>query len=163
MRQKRCIRVLGLFYQAFQNRVLQNIHSLIPHIRTSTKQPNTFNSFYCMTDKFPKLCLMSVIIEWNPIQTESGRSSCISYNSFHETLLKFIRPGENRTMRLGFSYLCDHKFQHNFEDTLNPLYPCSIKTKTTVYFFLHCQLFNAIQKILMNDLFNIDTSLPLSS
>ena len=53
-----------------------------------------------------------------------------------------------------------HKFQHNFEDTLNPLCSCGIKAEATLRFFLWCQLFNDIREILMNDLMNTDRSLP---
>lgn len=37
---------------------------------------------------------------------------------------------------LGFSHLCEHKFRHNFPDTLNPLYFCSLRPWTTLSFML---------------------------
>ena len=65
-------------------------------------------------------------------------------------------------LRLGFSHLHKHRFQHNFQDTLNLLCSSSIEAKTMLHFFLQCQ-FSIIfkkSKILMNDLMNIDRSLP---
>ena len=62
--------------------------------------------------------------------------------------------------RLGLSHLCEHKFRHNFEGTLNPLCSCRIEAETTLHFFLRCQFFNDIREILMNDLMNIDRFLP---
>ena len=57
-------------------------------------------------------------------------------------LLNFIRPIGNRTykiydpleikllarLRLDFSHLSEHKFRHNFADSLNPLCSCSLQT-----------------------------------
>ena len=58
-----------------------------------------------------------------------------SHAIFHKKFLTFIRPLENETdwiydplgvrllnrLCLGFSYLREHNFRHNFTDTLNPL------------------------------------------
>ena len=63
-------------------------------------------------------------------------------------------------LKLGLSHLREHKFRHNFEDTLNPLRSCSIEAETMLHFFLRYQFFNDIREILMNDLMNIDRSLP---
>ena len=103
------------------------------------------------------------ITEWNKLEA-----------SFRKALLNFIRPSENKIfnihdqvgiklltrLRLVFSHLPEHKFRHNFGDTLNPLCSCSIEAETTLHFFLWCQFFNNIREILMNDLMNIDRSLP---
>ena len=54
---------------------------------------------------------------------------------FRKKLFNFIRPLENdanesqdtlgvrllNRLRMGFSHLVEHKFRHNFGDTLNPL------------------------------------------
>ena len=39
------------------------------------------------------------------------------------------------TLRLGFSHLCEHKFRHNFLDTLNPLFlaATSLKQLHTIF------------------------------
>ena len=52
LHQRRWMRQLCLFYKAFHNKVLKCIHSLIPSSRTSSRQPNTFISFYCRIDYF---------------------------------------------------------------------------------------------------------------
>ena len=102
------------------------------------------------------------------------KRSCRSYESFGKALLNVIRPRENKIfnihdlvgiklltrLRLGLSHLREHKCQHNFEDTLNPLCSCSIEAETTLHFFLRCQFFNDIRGILMNDLINIERSPP---
>ena len=63
-------------------------------------------------------------------------------------------------LRLGFSHLREHKFKHNFQDTLNPLCSCSIEAESISHYFLHCHFFDALPATLMNDLRNTDSDLP---
>ena len=139
-------------------------------MRTSTRQPNALTSFYCRTEYFQNYFLPYVIKEWNKLYPD--KRSCQSYESFPKTLLNFI--SENKifnihdrvgirlltSLRLGLSHLREQKFGHNFEDTLNPLCSCSTEAETTLHFFPRCQFFNDIREILINDLMNIDRSLP---
>ena len=88
-------------------------------------------------------------------------------------LLKFIRPIENSTykiydplgiklltrLRLGFSHLSEHKFRHNFADSLNPLCSCSLETESTLHFFLRCQNYTTLRRALMTDLKNINDAI----
>ena len=55
-------------------------------------------------------------------------------------------------LRLGFSHLREHKFKHNFQDTL--------EVESTSRYFLHCHFFDALRATLMNNLRNIDSDLP---
>ena len=55
LHQRRWIRRLCLFYKVFHSKVPKYIHSLIPSMRTSARQPNTFTSFYCRTKYFQTL------------------------------------------------------------------------------------------------------------
>ena len=141
-------------------------------MRPSTRLPNTCTSFCCRTEYFHNSFLPYVIKEWNKL--DPNKRSCQSSESFRKALLNFIRPSENKIfkiydqvgiklltrLRLGLSHLREHKFWHNFEDTLNPLCSCRIEAETTLHFFLRCQLFNDIREILMNNLISIDRSLP---
>ena len=94
--------------------------------------------------------------------------------SFGNAVINSIRPSESKIFsihiqvgfnlltrsRLGCSHLRENKFRHIFEETLNPLCPCSIEPETTMHFFLRCQLYNLIRVNLESDLLNIDSSLP---
>ena len=42
-------------------------------------------------------------------------------------------------LRLEFSHLNEHKFRHDFKDTLNPLCTCGAEAETTEHFLLHCE------------------------
>ena len=88
--------------------------------------------------------------------------------------MKFIRTFKRKTYnindyvgtklltrsRLTFIHLHEHRSRHNSKDMLNPLCSCSIEVETTTHYFLRCHLCNENPKILINDLENIDQSLP---
>ena len=42
----------------------------------------------------------------------------------------------------GFSHLREHKFKHNFQDTLSPLCPSSLEAEDTYHFFMRYQNFS---------------------
>ena len=99
---------------------------------------------------------------------------------FRKKLLTFIRPSEKsiyniydpqgskllNRLRLGFSHLREHKFRHNFADTVNPLCSCALETESTDHFFLRCQNYVSFRTALMNELSSINcgiVSLRLSA
>ena len=45
------------------------------------------------------------------------------------------------SLRLNFSHLNEHKFCHNFKDTLSPMCDCGSETESTDHFFLCCPFF----------------------
>ena len=71
---------------------------------------------------------------------------------FKKRILEFIRPKANSIfnihnptgikyltrLRLGFSHLKEHKFKHNFQDSVDPLCSCGIKTESTKLFLPYC-------------------------
>ena len=109
------------------------------------------------------------IKEWNNLSPEIRKS--VSYEIFKNSLLKFIRPSPNSLfnvsdglgikllirLRLGLNHLREHKFNHNFQDTINPLCPCSLESESTTHFFLRCQNFTDLRNCLMNELIKIDS------
>ena len=97
----------------------------------------------------------------------------LKHASFRKMLLKFIRPIENSTykiydplgiklltrLRLGFSHLSEHKFRHNFADSLNPLCYFSLQTESALHFFLRYQNYTTLRRALMTDLKNINDAI----
>ena len=75
-----------------------------------------------------------------------------TFSAFKKSILKFIRPSSNSIfnchspkgikliarLRLGLSHLREHKFRHNFQDTLNPICSCGDDIETTIHYLLHC-------------------------
>ena len=93
---------------------------------------------------------------------------------FKKTLLKFIRVSPSHVysvtdyvglklltrLRLNLSHLCEHKFQHNFQDTVYPLCSCSLESESVTHFLLHCQFYNNERITLLDSLRDIDESIP---
>ena len=53
-------------------------------------------------------------------------------------------------LRLGLSHLNEHRFNHYFEDCVNPVCSCSLEVESTVRFFLYCHNFVNIRNTLLN-------------
>ena len=110
------------------------------------------------------------IAEWNKIDIKIPNSP---YSVFKNYLLNEIRSKPSplysihnpsgikllTRLRLGLSYLNEHKFNHNFDDCVNPFCTCSLEPESTSHFFLHCHHYNAIQSILFEDLNSVDKNL----
>ena len=45
-------------------------------------------------------------------------------------------------LRVGMSHLCEHKFNPNFQDYLNPICSCGFDIESTSDFLFHCPTFN---------------------
>ena len=63
--------------------------------------------------------------------------------------------------RLHLSHLREHKFNQNFQDTINPLCSCSLEVESSFHFSLHCRNFTDICKYLMNKLIKIDSCIVI--
>ena len=59
-------------------------------------------------------------------------------------------------MRVGFSHHREHKFQHNFVDTINPWCSCGNIVESTTHFFLHCTHFSNERLTFINKIKDID-------
>ena len=62
-------------------------------------------------------------------------------------------------LRNGFSHLKEHKFKHNFQDSVDPLCSCGNDIESTVHFFLHCPNFTTQRQTLLNKLKSINASI----
>ena len=150
-------------YDLFRDRVkfYSTRSSQIDNISNIKTRSNFFrNSF------FP-----STITEWNKLDCDNRNSN--SLNIFKLSLLKFVRRVANSVfdinnpyglklltrLRLGLSHLRYHKFRHNFQDCINPMCDCGLKTETTTHFLLHCLLFQSARQSLLMNIKKIDESI----
>ena len=62
-------------------------------------------------------------------------------------------------LRIGPSYLNEHKINHNFKECVNPLLSCSLQVEPVSHFFLHCHYFTDIRKTLLNELQLVDENI----
>ena len=62
-------------------------------------------------------------------------------------------------LRNRLSHLREHKFRHNFQDSLDPFCNCGRHIETTIHFFLHCSNYSNQRKTLFEKVSNIKRSL----
>ena len=55
-------------------------------------------------------------------------------------------------LRIGFGHLKEHKFKHNFQDSIDPMSSCGSDIELTVHFFFHCPNFTTQRQTLLNKL-----------
>ena len=126
---------------------------------------------FCRTQHYSNTFFPYSIKEWSNL--DSSIVECNSLSIFRKSLLKIIRPTANSVfdicdsngvklltrLRLGLSHLREHKFSHNFRNTINPLCPCNLEVESVSHYFLRCQNFTQQRMILMNELSNIIPSI----
>ena len=141
---------------------------MLPPLQRSQRNQGFFQPLLCRTEIFKNSFLPYTINEWNKVDPEIRRID--SYVGFRKKLPSFIKPMENKTfsiydplgikllnrLRVDFSHLSEHKFRHNFVDTLNPLCSCSLEAESTAHLFLRCRYYNNIRITLKNELNDID-------
>ena len=113
----------------------------------------------------------SAVIEWNKLDSRLKKAK--SFTNFKKNILSFIRPktsnvfNSNSSKGLKFvtrlhvwlSHLRKHKFEHSFQDSINPLCSCSLDVESTIHYFLHCPLFTVERHNLLNTISQIDNKL----
>ena len=90
---------------------------------------------------------------------------------FKKRLLNFIWQNSNNVfnnqlglkllirLRTGFSHLKEHKFKHNFQDSVDPLCSCGNDIESTVHFFLRYPNVTTQRQTLLNKLKSINVSI----
>ena len=95
------------------------------------------------------------------------------YSVFRHHLFKVIQPQPDATfnvcnfaglclltrLRLGLSHLNEHRFNHNFQNCINPLCTCSLEVESTSHFFMHCLYYNNIRATPLNELKSVDENI----
>ena len=168
LKDRRWLRRMSYLYKIISRKLPRYLYELIPPLQRSHRYPSCFQTFRCRTTFFQNSCLPFAITEWNKLYSDIKNID--SHAMFR---LAFIRPLGNDTygiydplgirllnrLRLVFSHLKEHKFRHNFADTLNPLCSCSLETEDREYYFLRCQNNLSFHTAFMNDLNNINISI----
>ena len=103
------------------------------------------------TKRFQNSFFHYCISQWNALDCQIRNLPTIS--SFKRALSKFFRPSPASIfkvnqpqgivllarLRVGFSHLHEHKFRHNFMDTLDPFCSCRTSSiETTEHYLLQC-------------------------
>ena len=131
---------------------------------------------FCRTERYRASFFPFCVNEWNNLDENIRNLPSIS--SFKAAILKFLRPNANSVfrvndsrgvvllnrLRVGFSHLREHKFRHNFADTVDPFCNCRNNSiETTQHFLMHCSDYSNDRLVMFNSLLQLDISLlPLS-
>ena len=111
------------------------------------------------------------IKEWSKLNVKIRNIK--SSNKLKVTILNFIRPKGNSVfdthdtneirllirLRLNFSHLNEHRFWHNFNDTVDPMCTCDCEPETTLYQLLRCNLYSTQRLKLFNNVCILNPSL----
>ena len=173
MKESRWFRRLCCFYKILNNQAQGYLYSLhfSPNRHYNTRKYSKIRQIFCRIETFSNSFLPQTIREWNKFDTSICQAP--SYSVFCKTLFDFFRTTANSTfgtnnasglklltrLRVGFSHLREHKFKHNFQDTLNPLCPCSLEAEDTYHFFMRCQSFSNQRNVLFDDLNSINSEI----
>ena len=170
---RRWFRKLSFFYNIHNNSAPSYLHDIIPRLNSyynTRNQPSVLN-FTTRTELFSFSFFPYTIRTWNSLDPSIRNLTSLSL--FKKALLKFIRPTPTplygihhpvgmklvTRLRMGLSHLRQHKFRHNFCDTINPLCPCNTEPETTDHYLLRCHFFSAYRKVLFDSLKNIGITL----
>ena len=173
LRVRRWYRKLCLFYKVLINEHPQYLLNLISVRPTLYPTRNALNIPLLNTNHnfFENSFFPSAIIEWN--KWDPGLRKAESLSLFKKNILKFILPSPNSVynchnpeglkfitrLRLGLSYLREHKFKNSFQDTINPLCSCGLDVESTGHFLLHCPQFVNERRTLLSTIGNTNYKL----
>ena len=65
------------------------------------------------------------------------------YNTYNPLGVKYITR-----LRIRLSHLKEHQFEHNLQDSIDPISSYTSGTEITIHFFLHCANFNTQRQTL---------------
>ena len=160
-------------YKVLKNESPSNLFNTIPNSKAQrqTRNSSKIPSFLAKHDYFKNSFFPSAITEWNKL--DSYISNADSFEVFKKRILEFVRPLPNSIynihnplgikyltrLRIGFSHLKEHKFRHNFQDSVDPMCSCNSGIETTAHFLLRCPNFNTQRQTLFDKIATIDANI----
>ena len=168
LHDRRWHRKLCFYYQIRHNICPSYLTELLPIEKSTCYNFRSNDSLmfpYIRTKQFKSTFFPSCIFNWNQLNPDIKNSS--SLEIFKRALLKFIRPKAANVykihhprglklltrLRLGLSHLSEHKFRHNFNDTIDPFCLCGTNSvETNEHFLLHCPNYATLRLKLFDSL-----------
>ena len=173
LKSRRWYRKMSLFYNVFKNESPRYLFNTIPNNteQRQTRHSDNIPTFFARHDYFKNSFFSSAITEWNKLDCLVKNAD--SFHVFKKHILDFIRPLPNSifnihnplgikyltTLRIGFSHLKEHKFRHNFQDSVDSMCSCGSGTETTKHFLLNCPNFHLQRQTLFDKIATIDSNI----
>ena len=142
--KRKWLRYLCYLYKIVSTKMPPCLYEILPPLQRSESDPGCFKPFNMSNWTLSKFFLNTFTIsEWNKLNPDARNFE--TYLLIRKNLLTFIKPTENsiyniydplginflHRLWLGFSHLCEHKFRHNFVDTVNPLCSFYLEIEST--------------------------------
>ena len=173
LKSRRWYRKMSLFYKVFKNESPRYLFNTIPNNteQRQTRHSDKIPTFFARHDYFKNSFFPSAINEWNKLDCLVKNAA--SFHVFKKQILDFIRPLPNSIfnilnplgikyltrLRIGFSHLKEHKFRHNFQDSVDPMCSWSSGTERTKHFLLYCPNFHLQRQTLFDKIASIDSNI----
>jgi hypothetical protein len=124
--------------------------------------------FRSRTNYFGNSFFPYCVNEWNKLDPKIRELK--SPPLFKKSLLRFIRPKSMSVynivdpcglkllsrLRVGLSHLKEHKYRHNFGDTLVPICNCGLlESENTTHFLIRCTFYSDLRKTLFDSLIEL--------
>ena len=164
---------MSLFYKVFKNESPRYLFNTIPNNneQRQTRHSDNIPTFFARHDYFKNSFFPSAITEWNKLDCFVKNAD--SFHVFKKHILSFIRLLPNSIfnihnplgikyltrLRIGFIHLKEHKFRHDFQDSVDPMCSCGSGTETTKHFLLHCPNFHLQRQTLFDKIATIDSNI----
>ena len=127
---------------------------------------HAFRTPLCRTNRFANSFFPFCLSEWNSLDDSIKASPSLS--EFKSKLNSLIRPKGNSfysirdnsgiklltKIRVTFSDLRDHRFNHNFNGT-TPLCYCGLDDETSIHYFLRCPRFSDLRALYLSKICEI--------
>ena len=161
LKSRRWYRRLSCMFKIMEEKAPNYLKNSIPISQFINARTNRVPTFHFKTDCF-KYFFPSTLNDCFKLDFTIRNSESIAI--FKRRLLSFLCPVPSNVynvfdpiglkllthLRLGFSHLNEHRFQHNSQGCMNPLCSCSLEIENTLHYLLQCHYFS--QNRLMNSL-----------
>ena len=137
-------------FSSFSYKCPKHLFNIIPTFVSTynTRNTNNIPLFKVNHNFFRNSFFPSAVIECNKLDIKICNSESLKISK--KTLLNFIRPSGSTVfnchnskrvklltrLRLGLRHLREHKFEHSFQDSLNPIYGCGNDIETSAHYLL---------------------------
>ena len=155
LKSRRWYRRLSCMFRILKEEAPSYLVKLIFKIEEAViTRNNHITSYNSRTDCLKYSFFASTLNDWFNLDDNIRNSESISV--FKSKSLCFIHPVQSNIcnffdpkglkvlnrLRLGLSYLNQHRFRHKFEDCMNPSCSCSLEIEDTSLNLGHCNHFN---------------------
>ena len=123
---------------------------------------NRLKKFHARTVKFSDSFFPSCIVDWNELDVML--INAINKKSFQSSLVKLVRPQKSNNfkiidniglkyltqLRVGLNDLKRYKFDHNFDEIIDPMCNANDGVEDVTHFLLSCHLYMHIRIEMLN-------------